>query len=281
MARRVTLPESKIRRRKRQARQRMTVGLISFAIVISGGLVGASWLPQIRIQTVEATSTQGIATSSVTDFVKEKISGRVFLLFPADNILLYPKSEIERALRAEYPAAKEAAARIINFKTLEISFVERSTFALWCGESPGSEAPCRRMDENGLAYALAANFSEGDYFRYVGPATTSEGFTASEPPRQFLTPEGFRALASLVQALAKNQADTRVGRIVVDEAGDAKLSFENGFSVIFALRDDGGDVYERFTLGLASEPFLNRKISDFEYLDLRFGDKLYYHLKDR
>ena len=55
--------------------------------------------------------------------------------------------------------------------------------------------------------------------------------------------------------------------------------FASGFVLKFALSDAGGDVFERFSLALAAEPFLGRSLSDFLYLDLRFGDKLYYKLK--
>jgi len=50
--------------------------------------------------------------------------------------------------------------------------------------------------------------------------------------------------------------------------------------VIFALSDSGGDVYERFVLALTAEPFEGRSTGDFEYLDLRFGDRLYYKLRE-
>jgi len=45
------------------------------------------------------------------------------------------------------------------------------------------------------------------------------------------------------------------------------------------VSDSGADVLERIALALQSEPFAKRSLTDFAYLDLRFGDKLYYKLK--
>jgi len=49
--------------------------------------------------------------------------------------------------------------------------------------------------------------------------------------------------------------------------------------VRFAVADAAGDTFERFSLALGAGPFLEHPLSDFAYLDLRFGDKLYYKLK--
>ena len=68
--------------------------------------------------------------------------------------------------------------------------------------------------------------------------------------------------------------------ISVDAVGDVRVMFTNGFTLIFALSDDSGDLFERFSLALSSGPFVAHTLSDFAYLDLRFGDKLYYKLKD-
>ena len=65
----------------------------------------------------------------------------------------------------------------------------------------------------------------------------------------------------------------------VDSNGDVHIMFASGFTLLFPISADGGDVYQRFTLALQSDPFTSHKLSDFEYLDLRFGDKLYYKLK--
>ena len=57
------------------------------------------------------------------------------------------------------------------------------------------------------------------------------------------------------------------------------MRFADNFTLIFTLVDQGGDVFERLTLALTSGPMAAHKLGDFQYLDLRFGDKLYYKLK--
>jgi hypothetical protein len=279
MARRVQLPESKIRRRKRVQRTRIFILLFGLLLVLLGALVGATWIPNIRIHSVALEGIQTANAEELKGVVEEKISKRYFFVVPANNIFLYPKKEIVKELLAQFPILKDATVRATNFESIVVAVVEREPRALWCGTSPRIESPCALMDENGFTFALAANFSGDAYHVYYGAATSTVGYRSAYAPKQFLNTNDFHKLSALVTALATSQSKTAVSRVVVDENSDVKVSFENGFSVIFALKDAGGDVFERYNLALAAVPFANRPIHDFEYLDLRFGDKLYYHLR--
>ena len=52
------------------------------------------------------------------------------------------------------------------------------------------------------------------------------------------------------------------------------MRFVNGFVLKFALNDQAGDIFERFSLALDSAPFGAHQLSEFEYLDLRFGGQV-------
>ena len=69
--------------------------------------------------------------------------------------------------------------------------------------------------------------------------------------------------------------------IAVDPSSDVYINFATGtstFEIIFALADTA-NAYQRFALAQESSVFQQYPLSDFAYLDLRFGDKLYYKLK--
>ena len=140
------------------------------------------------------------------------------------------------------------------------------------GEAFATKVSCLLLDEEGVAYEPAAQFAGPVYTTYYG--VLKEGAL----PRQYLTEESFRSLVAFATALEEHQ-QTRVATVAVDKAQDVNLYFTNGFKLMFALRDGGGDVYERFVLAMEAQPFKNRTTADFEYLDLRFGDRLYYKLK--
>lgn len=276
MPKRVVLPESRIRRRRRVRRARLAILCGVLFLFLLGIVIGLSWIPYIRIQAVRSVGTETLASTTVEEFVTKKIEGRSLFVFPKNNIILYPKHEIEEQLRKEFPLLKKAEIHADNLETIRVEVGERYAKALWCGTYEGGAEGCRLMDETGFVYSPILMGELPPFVRYTGEASSTLGYTSPVEPKQFVSPKEFTTLLALVDALNQSQKQTSIVSVSIDEHSDARVTFGEGFVLLFALKDAGKDVYERFTLALASEPFLNKTINDFEYLDLRFGDKLYF-----
>jgi len=263
---RVDLPESRLRARRKRRRARVALVFVMSALVCVGGLVGATYLPLLQVSAVEVSGAQTLATSTVEEYMSQEITGRYWYLFPKRNIFLYPKRAIEQGLLARYPELRAARVHAVNFHTIEAAVVEREPKAKWC-----TDDVCYLMDQTGVVYA--SGYGVQGLVSYWGKAN------GEKLPKQYLTPEGFESLFALVDALSQKPDMGAVVSVVVDPQDDVSARFDNGFNLKFALGDAGGDVFERFSLALESEPYKANALSDFEYLDLRFGDKLYYKLK--
>src|SRR3989344_1362779 len=266
---RVELPESRLRLRKRRRRVRVLVVSTVFTLFILSGLVGLTYWPALQIKDVVISGAQTLPPGTIDAFVRDRLAGEYWYVFPKSNIFLYPRQRIAADLMQEYPVLASADVHAADFHTVAVSVVEREPRALLCSQ----DNRCLFMDENGVAYTDAPTFSEPVYLSYYGSTT---GDTL---PKQFLTPLEFQALSALVDAIAQKLPGEKVAAVSVDKAKDVRMRFADDFTLIFALVDQGGDVFDRLTLALTSGPMAARKLSDFQYLDLRFGDKLYYKLK--
>ena len=268
---RVELPESRLRLRKRRRRVRLTVVLAAGILLLLSGAVDLAYLPALQISAVQVEGAQTVSSSTVEAFVRERLEGSYAYILPKTDIFLYPKRSIARALVAAYPQFASVDVHAVDFRTIAVAVVEREPRALWCADR------CYLMDENGVVYGEAPVFSAPVYTTYQG-TTTGERL-----PKQFLAPGEFLPLSALVDAIAQKIPGERLQEVEVDAQFDVQMHFEGaapaggqGLTVRFALHDEGGDVLERFTLALSSAPFKDKPLSGFEYLDLRFGDKLYY-----
>lgn len=263
---RVELPQSRLRARRKRRRTRLALVCAGGVVLLLAIIVGLSYLPFLQVHAVEVSGTKTLATSTVAGFIEGQIAGHYLLVFPKRNIFIYPKRAIADGLLKRFPELRAADVHASNFHTIAAEVVEREPKSLWCA---GSD--CYLMDQGGVVYA---------------PAQDSEGFVAYRGhaegaglPRQYLTPEKFESLFALVDAVSQKVQDSPVETVAVDAQDDAEATLSNGFVLKFALGDAGGDVFERFTLALTSQPFKDHALGDFSYLDLRFGDKLYYKLK--
>jgi len=269
---RVQLPESRLRSRKRR-RFFAILGLWLFLILLlAGTLVGVLYLPHWRVATINVAGVEGTEKQAVEQTIRAQLAGRYLKIVPRDNVLIYPQSTVVAELLKKFPTFAHVEVKAKTLRSLAVEVTKRTQKAVWCGESATNQAPCLLLDGRGVAYEPSPDF-EGDvyttYYGALAPGTL---------PRQYLTENTFNSLAALVVAL-EDQQQVHIASVAVDEAGDARLSFINGFQVFFVLSNGGGDVFERFGLALQAAPFKDRPVTDFEYLDLRFGDRLYYKLK--
>ena len=269
---RVQLPESRLRARKRRRRNAIVAVWAVLILAIAGLVVGIAHLPHLRVVQVEVAGVEGAEAKAVEKAVLTHLVGQQFVLFPRSNVLMYPRSAIVEDLLAEFSDFSNVQVRATTLRALRVEVTKRTPKAVWCGVAEDRKEPCLLLDQKGVAYEMGAQFAEPVYTTYYGP------LAAGSLPRQYTSEETFRSLVALVAALEERQG-TRIVSVVTDQAGDARVHFIGGFELIFALQDGGGDVFERFMLALGAEPFAGRSVGDFEYLDLRFGDRLYYKLK--
>lgn len=265
------VPVSKLRARRRQRRVILAVSAAVLLLVVIAGAFGLTWLPGIRIHTVVVTGAVSVPSQEIEDTVRTNLVGTYGFIVPKNNALVYPAGMIARQVLEKFPAIASVTTKRTSLTSLTVAVVERTPIARWCGESLANPAPCYLLDASGVVYAPAADSLDSGYVTYYGPVSTT-------PMRQFVSTEQFRAVSALVAALQTNGSAGTPMRVDL-EAGEVHIIFASGFTLMYSLSDDGADVLQRFVLALQAAPFTTHAVADFLYLDLRFGDKLYYQLK--
>ncbi len=225
----------------------------------------------LLIRDVEVSGNNVVPASSIEAAALHDTLGKYIGLFSKADIFFYPKDQITRDLLALYPTLKTVRVGAKDFHTIQIEVTERSPYALWCF---ADDAHCVLLDADGLAYANAPEYSGQVYTTYVS------GQRGNTLPQQFLTPEKFHTLAALVDAFSKKLGSDHVREVGVDENEDVHLKISSGYELILPLDADTGTIFNNFSLALTSAPFSSHPLSDFQYIDLRFGDKVYYKLKN-
>jgi hypothetical protein len=281
VAKRVNIPTRTNLRERRKRRQQLVVGLVVLSVVfVIATLIGVTWLPFLQIRAVDVSGVTTVPQDQVERFAASELVGTYGYVIPRRNIFFYPKLTIQSTLLQEFPSFATVNVHTVNFHALSVAVTERQPAALWCGPSSAAttasasstqSGPCFLMDSNGTIYAPAVVYSGDAYRRYFG------GANDGALPRQFLTTQQSRSLSALADSLSQQHP---VQTVTVDENNDVYITFTNGFMLIFALSDGSADVLERFSLALQADPFTTHPLEDFAYLDLRFGKKLFYSLKN-
>jgi hypothetical protein len=275
---RVALPQSKVRARRKKRRIVIASLIIAAVLLAFGGLVWLAHASFMRVSAVDVSGESTLQAADISNAVLTDLSGSYLYLFPKNNIFLYPKSKTEVALTEQMPTIAKVSINAKDFHTLSVTVTERARKALWCGTSVASASACFWLDQDGVAYAAASDLS----LSLIASSTYEQyyGVLAGAALQHYLDTDQFHALSALVDALQQNQLTNTIQSVEVDGAGDVHVTFADHFVLLFSLSAAGADVYSRFQLVLGSDAFAGHSLADFEYVDLRFGDKIYYKLRD-
>ncbi|MFA6076697.1 MAG: hypothetical protein WC735_01325 [Candidatus Paceibacterota bacterium] len=279
-------------------RRKIFLGKIAFYVfvflAISFGLTYASRISVLNIGSIEVSGNKVVDTETIKMVVKKEINGYYLWFFPKTNVLFYPKDKIKNALRENFARLQNVNLSIKEDKILKIDLTERIVKYTWCGNTVDStvglgegdttsqKEKCYFMDAEGYIFDEAPYFSGEVYFKFYGTTDSN----SDEPSGSYFLKENFGKLVSFKKTL--ENIGLVPAKLYKKDNGDIEffLSRKNSVSIgpkiIFKIDSDFQKIAENLEVALDTEPLLSdfkNKYSSLLYIDLRFGNKVYYKFK--
>ena len=231
-------------------------------------LVTAIWHgTRVQVLTIDTVSVSGgktIKHSLVEELAQKELEGEYFGLIPKRFAWLYPEKSIHESLR-DVERIHDISINRVNGKEIKITFDEYVSRALWC-ESVESDN-CVFLDEEGFAFAPAPKLTGGSFLRFVQIGQTPE------LQKNISAVESYNDLFLLTELLAEQS--WFVSHIELDTVGDAFLSLVDGGELKIALSQSPEETLDNFLTVISSEDFSHVEPGNFQYIDLRFGKKVF------
>jgi len=249
-------------------------------------LVGLSFLSKwqkLNINNIQISGNKVIETKMIEDVVKEKIAGNYLWIFPKTNFLFYPKGEIRKELAEKFKRLKDISISVQNLQTLNISLNERTALYTYCGLAPAElddkNQKCYFLDDSGFIFDEAPYFSGEVYQKFYGL------IDSNDPSGSYFFAPNFAKLISFKETLEKIGMKPVV--FFVENSGDIKIFLTSttaqlGPFINLKADADFDQLIENLQSILATEPLqteFKTKYSSLLYIDLRFGNKVYYKFK--
>ena len=300
---------------RRERRRFIIVGIV--LSVIAGVVYGIGWLsylPRYTVGTVDVLGTTHVPSKLVYDFVETELYNGAYGFLSRDNIFLYNAHAIERGIVGFFPriASATVSRSSLLATAITVSIVEREPFALWCSSS--THADCYEMDSTGFIFAQApagstvtitsasttSNATSTEFAPVSTVSTTHEyifegglGTSTSATSSAFASknnPIGRRfvgahmpGLVALLQMLSR-AGYTPSGAIVQNSQdfwiplSEGMPAGSHGFYIKASFGEEPGSIVNDLQLVLSVDA-LAGKMDQLEYIDLRFGDRVYYKLR--
>lgn len=241
--------------------------LVVLAIVLVGTL---SWyvtrLQVFTISHIEISGGETISHDMLRNKVEEILKGDYFLIVPHRFVYLYPHDAIVHAI-SDVPRVYDVRVNRKPRRTLSVEFKEYVPYALWC-LSTENAAPCYFIDETGYAFAPAPQLDGGALTRHIIESQTELR------PGSVLSPALLDTIELFMQGLER-ELSLRVVSIEHTKDGDLRYRVGGGGMLFVAQDMDVNDSFENLRSILDSEEFAHLEPGNFNYIDLRFGNKVF------
>ena len=229
-----------------------------------GGVAGASHLQQFAVSDISITGASAIPAEALVSSVENSLTDGGFRFFSRNNMFLYPRSTIERELSAHFPRIKDVSVARTSLlaSAVVVAVEERAAYAKWCSTS----GACYAMDASGFIYATEGDASSTSYI-FRG------GLAPGEAIGQIFLRGRLGGIVTLMRELEK--AGFKANSITVDTEKDFTLTLENGLKLLVSFAMAPADIIRNLETALEAEG-LREKLDTLEYIDLRFGNRVYY-----
>jgi cell division septal protein FtsQ len=216
------------------------------------------------ISKVTISGGETIPHGDVENVIKTKLEGSYMKIVPRAFAFTYPHEEIEQAVQ-EVGRIKNVTIVRSGGTELVVEFDEYVPHALWCRD--GQSEGCFFLDDAGYSFSAAPTLVGGSFLRFI-----SIGKDPSEHVQAFSENE-YRTIHELTRLFAESK--WFVSKAEVDAAGDAFLTIVDGGEFKVSLKQPANETVSNLLTVLGSENFDHIKPGNFEYIDLRFGSKVF------
>ncbi|MDB5244353.1 MAG: seg [Parcubacteria group bacterium] len=250
------------RRRLRRRRILILVGVL-FVILIGDGIYELHQ-PFARITQVHIFG----ADESLAATALSAMRGTYLGIIPRDSTLFYPEDKIREAILKGNPDIAAVSLFRNGLNGLSIRVDMRVPIARWCGRSPtqGVEEYCYIFDSSGLIYAVYASSTPTlNTFKLYAPLVGEV-----EEPLQATIAEAHTLPATFDFARQVGTLGSVVARIRLHD-GEVDDILTNGTRISYVL----GEEKAAYTALVSAQANSNLVDGSVEYIDLRFGSKVY------
>ena len=264
------------RKRKRRVRaatpgtilvKQILIGLfVIFCLALIGtGIWYGSRIDGLTIATVTVTGGETVSHEAVRARAEEELSGSYFKLVPHRFAWVVPDEEIEAAVR-EIERINDVEIIQRSGTEIEIIFSEYRPAMLWCATVTAEQ--CVFVDASGYAFEEAPRLKGNAFLRYSDhgrvPALREQVFSAEKSARLLFFRSALFEQHGFILVHAEQSAPDEI-----------VFHLANGGTLKTSERISADETRTNLETVLTSEEFAHLVPGNFDYIDLRYGDRVF------
>ncbi len=257
-------------KQKKKKIKKIKLYLILFVcILLLSGFIYLLQIPQIQITETKIKGNSFVTTEEIQNKTDVLLNSTILWFIPKRNIFLFPSSVLTQKIK-ENPAIIDVKINKEFFNVLEIQVTEQEKQAVYCTSFERND--CYYINGEGLIYSKITE--------YIVPE--QEIIIYREEEQRKIT-ENILKTDLYENVLGFIKSSSRYG-IPIQYAylkGDTTLEFHtaSGATLLTSRYDDYEKDFNNFIALFDQNVLTKEQLSEIEYIDLRFGNKVFYKNK--
>jgi cell division septal protein FtsQ len=245
--------------------------LLFLFLAVLAGIVWLLYIPQIRIKNISVKGQQILNKEKIISKISEILAGKYFYIISKDNIVIFSKEGLKKEIMKVFPRVKEIMVDEKLPDSLLITIKERESKALLCQTDKSED--CYYIDKDGFVFERAPSFSGNIYLKFYDNRNQEEIVSLEE---NLLSEEQFRNIVSFREMALKEKIF--FSKISLKKENIYEIENIDGWKILINDKNDPLKTFENLktVLGKIQE---EEKEKILDYIDLRFGDKIFYKFK--
>ena len=249
-------------------------GVVFLAVFV--GVVAFFRISYFQVDKIEISGNGSLVEKELAEAIKSKLEGKYLWLFPKANIFLIPKAKILTELPEEFKRIKKITLDKKYFDTVIIKLEERYNSVLFC-----KKEDCTYADESGFVFEKAPYFSGAVFLKLIDQRESDNGDGEKEEVIEkkigsiLIAESEFDKILEFAKLIEKTGGG--ISEVILKKENIYEFYTQEGWKIILNDKNEPKDTYLNLTATLESN--IKDKQTKLDYIDLRFGNKIYFKYK--
>jgi cell division septal protein FtsQ len=253
---------------KKKRNKKIKIWIFSiFALMLLVGFVFWMRHPSLNVKEIEIVKNSFSKSENIQAKVSDVLGGDILFLIPKTNALLIPRSETEKTLKEEFPEIEKINIDLDGLSQISVEIYEYEPKIIL-----QSEDKKFFVNKEGNIF-----LEEPMIHSYDSLLLFKKDIENVEVGWNVIDPDFLEDLNELKDSLEK--IDLKVKKITYKEADVYYIETNKGFELLISDSDDLKESFENVKTILENGALDTENLDLVDYVDLRFGNKVFYKLK--
>jgi len=263
----------RLRAERKQSQRRRVIKKVALAVIIISialsGFLGLIFSKRFQVSTFEVSGSKRVSEEDIRTYVDEWLSQKRFLFFSERLYWFLDSDALVRGMQESFPQLRAVRAQKNFPNRLSIAVEEYEGWGVLCHKEPEE---CFWIDHGGVAFDPAPGFTG-----VIVPKVRDERERDVKLGERQLS-DALMRLITYFNDRAVSDADLQSIEFVIAARDETiRIKTRAGWEILLLENTDPERAYKNLRIAIDAD--IKEKIANLAYIDLRFGNKIFYKFR--